>query len=170
MKRAEQQRLGSALLAALLAPLPATGRVALVLHELGHAAAALGTGGRLRALNLGADGSGQTAISGGNPVLILALGPLIPMLSLALIGARLWRSPSPLAPYPAGLALVFQLRLVLDLLLHGLLRPGPQADSTRLATLWGLPAPLVGLALGLLGLLTLLPVAQALRPRPFSDR
>ena len=170
MMRAEMQRLGGALVAALLAPLPPTGQVALALHELGHAAAALCTGGEVQGLHLGADGSGQTAISGGNPALILGLGPLIPLLLLALFGARLWRSPSPLAPFPAGLALAFQLRLVLDLLLHGLLRPGPQADSARLAALWGLPLPLVGLALGLLGLLTLLPIAGALRPRPLSDR
>ena len=59
--------------------------LATVVHELGHALAALATGGEVVAIALAPDGGAVTVHVGGAPAVIAAAGPLAP----ALIGAGL---------------------------------------------------------------------------------
>lgn len=85
-----------------LAPLLALFRLFVTwVHEAAHSLAALGSGGRVSAFHVHADGSGLAVIAGGNPLLIAPAG----YLGAALFGAALLWLANRL-PWPRALSLL----------------------------------------------------------------
>ncbi len=113
------------------------------LHEGGHAAAALATGGRVLSWTAGPDGAGATRTEGGNETFILVSGYLTGVvLAAGLAGAagalhaRFPRSAT--VARAAALALVAV--TVVDVVEDVFVNPGAASDATFLAAAIGVPA------------------------------
>lgn len=135
--------------------------LAVWVHELGHAAMALATGGSVESIAVGADLAGATAFSGGVPALVHLAGPAASLL----VGGLLWgwgcrRVPAGRAWLAAGLG-ALNLVAALGDAIGELWSPAATDDVAALAGTLGASAGAWALGLILLAVgLLLLPLVR----------